>query len=69
VSSPPAVRVAALKALTLVAEKFKQETVLPYRRQVVKKLVAALDDGKREVRSVAVRCRAKWLGVDDEDDE
>jgi DNA repair/transcription protein MET18/MMS19 len=68
-ANPPAVRVAALKALTLVAEKFKQETVLPYRRQVVKKLVAALDDGKREVRSVAVRCRAKWLGVDDEDDE
>jgi DNA repair/transcription protein MET18/MMS19 len=68
-ASPPAVRVAALKALTLVADKFKQETVLPYRRQVVKKLVAALDDGKREVRSVAVRCRAKWLGVDDEDDD
>jgi DNA repair/transcription protein MET18/MMS19 len=68
-ANPPAVRVTALKALTLVAEKFKQETVLPYRRQVVKKLVAALDDGKREVRSVAVRCRAKWLGVDDEDDE
>ncbi|KAF2035978.1 ARM repeat-containing protein [Setomelanomma holmii] len=68
-SSPPAVRVAALKALTLVAAKFKQETVLPYRRQVVKKLIAALDDGKREVRSAAVKCRAKWLLVDEEDDE
>jgi DNA repair/transcription protein MET18/MMS19 len=52
-----------------VADKFKQETVLPYRRQVVKKLVIALDDGKREVRSAAVKCRAKWLGVDDEDDD
>ncbi|KAF1911583.1 RNAPII transcription regulator C-terminal-domain-containing protein [Ampelomyces quisqualis] len=68
-SSPPAVRVAALKALTLVAEKFKQEVVLPYRRGVVKKLIAALDDGKREVRGQAVRCRARWLGIDDEDDE
>ena len=68
-TSPPAVRVAALKALTLVADKFKQETVLPYRRQVVKKLIAALDDGKREVRSTAVRCRAKWLSVDEEDDD
>lgn len=68
-TNPPAVRVAALKALTLVAEKLKQETVLPYRRQVVKKLIVALDDGKREVRSVAVKCRAKWLGVDDEEDD
>lgn len=68
-SNPASVRVAALKALLLVAEKFKQETVLPYRRQVVKRLVAALDDGKREVRSAAVKCRAKWLIVDEEDDD
>jgi DNA repair/transcription protein MET18/MMS19 len=68
-ASPPAVRVASLKALTLVADKFKQETVLPYRRQVVKKLIAALDDRKREVRSAAVKCRAKWLLVDEEDDD
>jgi DNA repair/transcription protein MET18/MMS19 len=66
---PASVRVAALRALELVAVKFKRETVLPYRRQVVKKLVKALDDGKREVRSVAVKCRARWLGVDDEDDD
>ncbi|KAH8732914.1 MMS19 nucleotide excision repair protein-like protein [Phaeosphaeriaceae sp. PMI808] len=68
-AAPPAVRAASLKALTLVADKFKQETVLPYRRQVVKKLIAALDDKKREVRGAAVRCRAKWLGIDEEDDE
>lgn len=66
---PAGVRVAALRALELVAVKFKRETVLPYRRQVVKKLVKALDDGKREVRSVAVKCRARWLGLDDEDDD
>jgi DNA repair/transcription protein MET18/MMS19 len=68
-TSPPAVRIAALKALALVADKFKAETVLPYRRNVAKKLIAALDDPKREVRSVAVKCRAKWLSVDDEDDD
>jgi DNA repair/transcription protein MET18/MMS19 len=68
-TNPSSVRVAALQALAFVADKFKQETVLPYRRQVVKKLVVALDDGKREVRSAAVKCRAKWLGVDDEDDD
>jgi DNA repair/transcription protein MET18/MMS19 len=69
VAPPPTVRVAALKCLTMVADKFPQDTVLRYRRQVVKMLVAALDDKKREVRSAAVRCRAKWLIVDDEDDD
>lgn len=69
VVNPPKVRVAALKCLTLVPEKFRQESVLPYRRQVVKKLVVALDDGKREVRSAAVRCRAKWLEVDEAGDD
>jgi DNA repair/transcription protein MET18/MMS19 len=64
-----AVKVASLKALKLVAQKFKQETVLPYRRQVVKRLVGALDDGKRVVRREAVVCRAVWLGVDEEDDD
>jgi DNA repair/transcription protein MET18/MMS19 len=68
-ASPPAVRTAALKALLLVAEKFRQDVVLPYRRQVVKRLVFALDDAKREVRGAAVRCRAKWLGVDEEEDD
>ena len=69
-SPPPAkVRVAALRCLTLVPEKFRQETVLPYRRQVVKKLTAALDDKKREVRSAAVKCRAKWLEIDEAGDE
>jgi DNA repair/transcription protein MET18/MMS19 len=69
-SPPPTkVRVAALRCLTLVPEKFRQETVLPYRRQVVKKLTAALDDKKREVRSAAVRCRAKWLEIDEAGDE
>ncbi|KAF2133017.1 ARM repeat-containing protein [Dothidotthia symphoricarpi CBS 119687] len=69
VATPPKVRVAALKCLTLVPEKFRQENVLPYRRQVVKRLTAALDDRKREVRSAAVKCRAKWLEVDEAGDD
>ncbi|PSN63020.1 ARM repeat-containing protein [Corynespora cassiicola Philippines] len=63
------VRVAALKCLALVPAQFPQETVLPYRRQVVKKLTAALDDKKREVRASAVRCRATWLDVDEVGDD
>ena len=69
-SSPPVkVRVAALRCLTLVPEKFRQETILPYRRQVVKKLTAALDDKKREVRSAAVKCRARWSDIDEAGDD
>jgi DNA repair/transcription protein MET18/MMS19 len=68
-SNPPRVRATALKCLTLVPQKFRQEVVLPYRRQVVKRLTAALDDGKREVRHAAVRCRTTWLEVDEVGDD
>lgn len=67
--TPPNVRATALRCLTLVPEAFRTEIVLPYRRQVIKKLTAALDDGKREVRSAAVKCRSTWLGVDDAGDD
>jgi DNA repair/transcription protein MET18/MMS19 len=67
--TPPRVRVAALKCLALLPEKLRQEIVLPYRRQVVKRLTAALDDRKREVRSRAVRCRSTWLLADEADDD
>jgi DNA repair/transcription protein MET18/MMS19 len=53
----------------LVAEKGKEEVLVRYRREVVRRLVFALDDGKREVRAGAVRCRAKWLEADEPDDE
>lgn len=66
---PPSVRVAALKCLYLVADRFKEENLLKYRREVVRKLIAALDDAKREVRTAAVKCRAKWLLADEPDDE
>ncbi|KAF1936874.1 ARM repeat-containing protein [Clathrospora elynae] len=66
---PPGVRVAALKCLHLVAEKSKEDNIIRYRREVVRRLVAALDDRKREVRSAAVKCRAKWLDADEPDDD
>jgi DNA repair/transcription protein MET18/MMS19 len=66
---PPNVRVASLKCLHLVVVKFKEDNIVRYRREVVRRLIAALDDGKREVRSAAVRCRAKWLEADEPDDE
>ncbi|KAF2786351.1 MMS19 nucleotide excision repair protein-like protein [Melanomma pulvis-pyrius CBS 109.77] len=66
---PPKVRVEALRCLTQVPEKLKQEVVLPYRRQVCKRLTKALDDRKREVRWQAVRCRTKWLDVDEVGDD
>lgn len=67
--SPAKVRAAACKCLMLIPDKLKLEVVLPYRRQVCKKLTAALDDGKREVRSAAVKCRARWLEVDEAGDD
>ncbi|KAF2187104.1 MMS19 nucleotide excision repair protein-like protein [Zopfia rhizophila CBS 207.26] len=68
-NTPPRVRATALRCLTLVPEKLRQEIVLPYRRQVVKKLTAALDDRKREVRGAAVRCRSRWMDVDEVGDD
>jgi DNA repair/transcription protein MET18/MMS19 len=65
----PRVRALALQCLQRIPEQFGTAVVLPYRRQVVKRLGAALDDGKREVRAAAVRCRAKWAGVDEVGDE
>jgi DNA repair/transcription protein MET18/MMS19 len=69
ISPRPRVRALALQCLQRVPEQFGTAVVLPYRRQVVKRLGAALDDGKREVRAAAVRCRAKWAGVDEVGDE
>lgn len=65
-------RAKALQCLALVARQLKQESVVPYRRPVVKKLLGCLDDAKRNVRAEAVRCRSAWLALDegnDEDDE
>lgn len=68
-ANPPIVRVEALKCLTLVPGAMRTEVIMPVRRQVIKKLTAALDDRKRVVRVEAVRCRAKWLDVDEAGDD
>lgn len=65
----PDVRKGALQCLALVPKQLKREIVVPFRAQVVKKLVACLDDRKRVVRAEAVRCRSAWLGLDAGDEE
>jgi len=62
-------RKGALLCLKLLPLQMKREAVLPYRKQVIKRLMACLDDRKRDVRSEAVRCRSNWLVLDDDDEE
>jgi len=62
---PQRVRASALQCLTVVPGRLRMELVLPFRRQVVKKLTGALDDRRRAVRTEAVRCRAKWIELDE----
>lgn len=64
-----AVRRGALKCLTLLPTQFKVEVVVPFRRQVVKRLMDCLDDKKRVVRTEAVKCRTAWLGLEQEDSD
>ncbi len=68
-SNPPNVREKALQCLSLVAVQQRREIVLPFRKSVVKKLVAALDAGRRSVRAEAVRCTSKWLELDEAGDD
>lgn len=63
------VRARSLQSLALVPRQLKREVVVPYRRQVVKKLMPCLDDPKRDVRAAAVRCRTAWLGLDEDEDD
>ncbi|QDS68336.1 hypothetical protein FKW77_010702 [Venturia effusa] len=65
----PVVRAKALQCLLLVCRKARTELVIPFRRSVVKRLIVACDDKKRGVRSEAVRCRAKWIELDEAGDE
>lgn len=65
----PPVRAKALQCLALVPRQLRREVVLPYRRQVVKRLMSCLDDPKRSVRGEGVRCRMAWLGLEDEEGE
>jgi DNA repair/transcription protein MET18/MMS19 len=63
--NPPRVREKALQCLTLLPIKLRTEVVIPYRKQVIKKLTVAVDDRRRAVRAEAVRCRTKWIEMDD----
>jgi DNA repair/transcription protein MET18/MMS19 len=63
------VRARALQCLALIPKQLKREAVVPFRRQIVKKLSAVLDDGKRRVRTEAVKCRTAWLGLEEAEDE
>jgi DNA repair/transcription protein MET18/MMS19 len=70
-SNPPTVREKALQCLTLAAISMKAEVIMPYRKQVVKRLTVPIDDRRRAVRAEAVKCRTKWVSVDEgaSDDE
>ena len=63
------VRARALLCLALVPKQLKREAVLPFRRQVVKKLSAVLDDKRRSVRAEAVKCRTAWLALEEAEEE
>lgn len=72
--NPPRDRAKALQCLALVPARLRTEIVIPYRKQVIKRLTVALDDRRRAVRTEAVRCRTKWIEMDevgagDEDDD
>lgn len=66
-----AVRAQSLQCLALVPRVLEKELLMPFRRQVVKKLMSCLDDGRREVRAQGVRCRTAWLKLEEgeEDDD
>jgi DNA repair/transcription protein MET18/MMS19 len=66
---PAKIRAKALQCLTLVPRQFKPESVVPYRRPTVKKLLGCLDDSKRNVRAEAVKCRSAWLALDEGNEE
>ncbi|KAI9798854.1 MAG: hypothetical protein M1833_004357 [Piccolia ochrophora] len=67
-ANPLRVRLAALQCLQLFPAAFRHELLLPYRAQVARKLMASLDDPKRDVRKEAVDCRAVWLRMDEPED-
>lgn len=67
--NPPSSRARALQCLSLVATQLRGEIVVPFRKSVIKRLVSALDDRKRLVRAEGVRCRSKWLDLDETGEE
>ena len=68
-SNSATVRAKALTCLASSVAKLRRELVIPYRKQVIKRLTAPLDDKKRAVRLEAVKCRAKWIELDEAGDD
>lgn len=61
----PSVRRNSLRCLHVLPGKIKDSVLLPSRNRVIRDLLAALDDSKRDIRKEAVECRAAWLGMDE----
>ncbi len=59
------VRRNALRCLRLFPGSVKDSNLLPYRNVVIRGLMTALDDSKRNVRKEAVECRAAWFNLDE----
>ncbi|EWC45959.1 hypothetical protein DRE_04752 [Drechslerella stenobrocha 248] len=57
------VRTAALRCLSIFPSALNIVTVIPYKRQIMRALLKALDDPKRSVRKEAVDCRARWFAL------
>lgn len=69
INNPWTLRAKALQCLALCPRQLKSEKVMPFRRQVVRRLLVCLDDGRRGVRAEAVRCRGAWLGLGEGEEE
>ena len=59
------VRLNALVCLRGFPGRVKDSTLLPHRNNVIRSLMAVLDDPKRNVRKEAVECRAAWFNMDE----
>ncbi|KAI9681177.1 MAG: hypothetical protein M1817_002459 [Caeruleum heppii] len=68
-ANPPYVRISALECLRVFPPAFRHELLLPYRKQVIKQLMAVLDDPKRHVRKAAVDCRTAWYRMDEPEED
>lgn len=54
-------RAQALELLLLIRRKFAECHTLPFQKHIVALLTDAIDDPKRPVRMLAVRCRNAWM--------
>jgi len=72
-SNSPKTRHLSLRCLSLLPTHTKHKTpnpLLALKKEVLARLIAVLDDPKRDVRKEAVDARAKWIrGVDDDEED